>query len=86
MLHVPVGACGVQILQQLDAAKKVPDFTNYLSFIFAKADTLPLEVRCAEGWTSRRRALAVGWSGVGGWSQQRGTALLCPAGLGSPRP
>jgi hypothetical protein len=34
----------LQILQQLDQAKHVPDFNNYLSFIFSKGDNLPVEV------------------------------------------
>jgi hypothetical protein len=38
-----VGA--LQILQQLDQAKHVADFSNYLSFIFSKGDNLPMEVR-----------------------------------------
>lgn len=38
-------ADALQVLQQLDQAKHVPDFNNYLSFIFSKGDNLPLEVR-----------------------------------------
>jgi hypothetical protein len=34
-----------QVLQQLEQAKHVPDFNNYLSFIFSKGDNLPMEVR-----------------------------------------
>jgi hypothetical protein len=32
------------VLQQLEQARHVPDFNNYLSFIFSKGDNLPLEV------------------------------------------
>lgn len=39
-----VAVFGLQILQQLDQAKHVPDFNNYLSFIFSKGDSLPMEV------------------------------------------
>ena len=34
-----------QILQQLDQCKSYPDFNNYLAFIFAQGDSLPIEVR-----------------------------------------
>jgi hypothetical protein len=34
----------VQILQQLDQCKSYPDFNNYLAFIFAQGDSLPIEV------------------------------------------
>jgi hypothetical protein len=34
-----------QVLQQLEQAKHVMDFNNYLSYIFSKGDDLPLEVR-----------------------------------------
>lgn len=39
-----------QILQQLDAFKAVPDFNNYLAYIFAKGEQLSVEVRphCAD--------------------------------------
>ncbi|KAF8063844.1 TRN1 [Scenedesmus sp. PABB004] len=43
------GANQGQILQQLEQAKHVPDFSNYLSFIFSKGDALPLEVRQSAG-------------------------------------
>lgn len=33
-----------QILQQLDQCKSYPDFNNYLAFIFAQGDSLPIEV------------------------------------------
>lgn len=52
--------CCVQVLQQLEQAKHVPDFNNYLSFIFSKGDNLPLEVRpvqLAGQPHSRREAL-----------------------------
>ena len=35
----------LQILQQLDQCKSYPDFNNYLAFIFAQGDSLPIEVR-----------------------------------------
>ena len=37
----------LQILQQLDQCKGYPDFNNYLAFIFAQGDTLPIEVTLA---------------------------------------
>lgn len=33
-----------QILQQLESFKTVPDFNNYLAFIIAHGDQLPVEV------------------------------------------
>jgi hypothetical protein len=33
------------MLQQLDQCKGVPDFNSYLVFIFAKAESVPIEVR-----------------------------------------
>ncbi|CAL8464616.1 g4151 [Coccomyxa elongata] len=38
-----------QILQQLDQCKSYPDFNNYLAFIFAQGDSLPIEVRQSAG-------------------------------------
>jgi hypothetical protein len=38
-----------QVWQQLEAARHVPDFNNYLSFVFSKGETLPSEVRNAAG-------------------------------------
>lgn len=43
------GANQALVLQQLEQAKHVPDFNNYLSFIFSKGDNLPLEVRQSAG-------------------------------------
>eukprot|EP00879_Flechtneria_rotunda_P017533 GHRR01018382.1.p1 GENE.GHRR01018382.1~~GHRR01018382.1.p1 ORF type:complete len:732 (+),score=218.13 GHRR01018382.1:287-2482(+) len=43
------GANQALILQQLEQAKHVPDFNNYLSFIFSKSDNLPMEVRQSAG-------------------------------------
>ena len=37
-----------QILNQLEQCKAFPDFNNYLAFIFAQADSLPLEVSVAD--------------------------------------
>ncbi|GBF88521.1 transportin-like protein [Raphidocelis subcapitata] len=38
-----------QVWQQLEAARHVPDFNNYLSFVFSKGESLPSEVRNAAG-------------------------------------
>lgn len=38
-----------QILNQLEQCKAFPDFNNYLAFIFAQADSLPIEVRQSAG-------------------------------------
>ncbi len=35
----------VQILAQLEQCKQFPDFNNYLAFIFAQGEALPIEVR-----------------------------------------
>jgi transportin-1 len=35
----------VQILAQLEQYKAYPDFNNYLAYIFATAEQVPLEVR-----------------------------------------
>ncbi|KAF6260222.1 ARM repeat-containing protein [Scenedesmus sp. NREL 46B-D3] len=43
------GANQALVLQQLDQAKHVADFNNYLSFIFSKGDNLPMEVRQSAG-------------------------------------
>ncbi len=37
--------CAPQILTQLDQCKQFPDFNNYLAFIFAHGEGLPVEVR-----------------------------------------
>jgi hypothetical protein len=51
--HWFLRCCGVlQILQQLDQAKHVADFSNYLSFIFSKGDNLPMEVRSCSSSSS----------------------------------
>lgn len=42
----PLGSC-LQILAQLEECKNIPDFNNYLAFILAQGDTLPVEVRPA---------------------------------------
>ena len=34
----------LQILSQLEQCTKYPDFNNYLAYIFAQGDTLPIEV------------------------------------------
>lgn len=34
-----------QILQQLDQYRHYPDFNNYLAYVFARAEQVPLEVR-----------------------------------------
>lgn len=47
----------VQVLQQLEQAKHVPDFNNYLSFIFSKGDNLPLEVRNSNSNSSSSRVI-----------------------------
>ncbi len=39
-----------QVLQQLDQCKAVPDFNNYLVYIFAQGDQLPAEVRTHAAW------------------------------------
>ncbi|KIY95424.1 Transportin-2 [Monoraphidium neglectum] len=38
-----------QVWQQLQQARHVPDFNNYLSYVFSKGETLPSEVRNAAG-------------------------------------
>jgi hypothetical protein len=47
-----------QVWQQLEQARHVPDFNNYLSYIFSKGESLPSEVRAAggaaAGWTEGR--------------------------------
>ncbi|WIA22073.1 hypothetical protein OEZ85_004416 [Tetradesmus obliquus] len=43
------GANQALILQQLDQARHVADFNNYLSVIFSKGDNLPMEVRQSAG-------------------------------------
>ncbi|MEW5299688.1 MAG: hypothetical protein WDW36_002678 [Sanguina aurantia] len=43
------GTNQAQIFQQLEQCKVVPDFNNYLSYIFAKGDSLPPEVRQSAG-------------------------------------
>ena len=40
----------LQILNQLEQCKAFPDFNNYLAFIFAQADSLPIEVRHGSAW------------------------------------
>lgn len=35
----------LQILSQLEQCKSIPDFNNYLAFIFAHGEGLPVEVR-----------------------------------------
>lgn len=39
----------LQILQHLEQCKSAPDFSNYLAYIFANADELPVEVRQSAG-------------------------------------
>lgn len=34
-----------QVFQKLEQARHVPDFNNYLSYVYSKGDTLPSEVR-----------------------------------------
>ncbi|KAK9804853.1 hypothetical protein WJX72_008726 [[Myrmecia] bisecta] len=38
-----------QILSQLEQCKQFPDFNNYLAFIFAQGEALPIEVRQSAG-------------------------------------
>eukprot|EP00884_Botryococcus_braunii_P019984 jgi/Botrbrau1/666/Bobra.0161s0050.1 len=44
-----IGTNQGQILDQLEACKSYPDFNNYLAFIFAQGDSLPIEVRQSAG-------------------------------------
>lgn len=79
----------LQVLQQLEQAKHVPDFNNYLSFIFSKGDNLPLEVRVTSGEPAMvcvTRSLqhstarhstplsSAGWQHTAAYNAQRGTA------------
>ena len=50
----------MQILNQLEQCKAFPDFNNYLAFIFAQADSLPIEVGCERREQAHSLALAVG--------------------------
>ena len=52
----------LQILAQLDQCKQFPDFNNYLAFIFANGEGLPVEV-CRWRWLclAARRAAASTW-------------------------
>ncbi|GAB4816534.1 hypothetical protein N2152v2_003580 [Parachlorella kessleri] len=43
------GTNQAQILAQLDQCKQFPDFNNYLAFIFANGEGLPVEVRQSAG-------------------------------------
>eukprot|EP00798_Chlamydomonas_sp_ICE-L_P031863 gene31863-7069_t len=43
------GTNQAQILQQLEQCKQIPDFNNYLAFIFGKAEQLAVEVRQSAG-------------------------------------
>ena len=46
-----------QILQQLDQCKSYPDFNNYLAFIFAQGDSLPIEVGLLDFWLLQQGCL-----------------------------
>ena len=56
-----------QVYSQLDRCKAVPDFNNYLAFIFASGEGLPIEVRGRRGGvdvggaTSTGRAAGPAW-------------------------
>ena len=55
----------LQVLQQLEQAKHVPDFNNYLSFIFSKGDNLPLEVGTRSAPAAANPSGAAGGCSVG---------------------
>ena len=48
VLRSRTGLLCPQILNQLEQCKAFPDFNNYLAFIFAQADSLPIEVTSAD--------------------------------------
>ena len=56
-LALPSLSCGrllaAQILAQLEQCKNFPDFNNYLAFIFAQGESLPIEV-----WSCHAGSLA----------------------------
>jgi hypothetical protein len=44
----------LQVWQQLEQARHVPDFNNYLSYVFSKGESLPSDV--SEALQNRRGA------------------------------
>lgn len=74
-------SCELQIFQQLEACKQYPDFNNYLTYIFAAGESLPIEVGPAEptasGW-------ATCWRAALHHCMQEGPTVSCSLHAGLP--